>query len=141
MTKKRYEIAETPKGMGKVYRGDDWLADVRYGLLVEQEFTIVRHFLGTRERPGPKVVMGQITVVEGERPLMKELGPYTLLLEDGRRWAFDISGESWQAGTFRVSDAGGEGLIGGSGAGSEAGVVADGVGGYAVSVGEGELGW
>ena len=112
-SRKRYEIAETPKGTGKVYREDDWLADVRYRLLVEQEFTIVRHFLGTREEPGPKVVLGQITVVGGERPLMKELGPYTLLLEDGRRWAFDISGESPRAETFRVVDAGGEGLIGG----------------------------
>ena len=67
MIEKKYEIAETPQGIGKVYRGDDWLADVRYRLLVEQEFTFVRYFLGTRERPGPKVVVGQITVVESER--------------------------------------------------------------------------
>jgi len=112
-SRKRYEIAETPQGMGKVYRGDDWLADVRYRLLVEQEFTITRNVFGTQETPGPKVVIGLIIVGEGEQQLMNELGPYTLLLEDGRRWAFDVSGESPRTGTFRVVDASGEGLIGG----------------------------
>ena len=113
MNKKRYEIAETPQGTGKVYRGDDWLADAGYRLVVEQEFTITRSVIGTLETPGSKVVIGLIIVGEGEQQLMKELGPYTLLLEDGRRWAFDISGESPRTGTFRVVGAGGEGLIGG----------------------------
>jgi hypothetical protein len=113
MTEKRYEVAETPQGTGKVYRGDDWLADARYRLVVEQEFIITRSVIGTLETPGSKVVIGLIIVGEGEQQRVKELGPYTLLLEDGRRWAFDISGESPRTGTFRVADAGGEGLIGG----------------------------
>ena len=116
MTRKRYEVTETPRGVGKVYKGDDWLADVRYRLLVEQEFTITRNTLATRERPGPKVVIGLITVIKDEWQPVKEQGPYTLLLADGRRWAFDISTESTQARTLRVRDAGEEGLIDGSGA-------------------------
>lgn len=89
MSTKKYKILQTPIGMGKVYKDDKFIANVRYKLQIRQEFIVIKSSSGEGEIPGLKEVTGQISVIEGER-FLKLRSVLTLHLDDGRKWKFLI---------------------------------------------------
>ena len=63
---------------GKVYKGDERIAEVVYAL------EIIQKMVGGTEQ---QEVTGQVRVVEGKRDLINE-GTLTLQLGGGRKWEF-----------------------------------------------------
>lgn len=99
MTTSKRRIVER-KGQGKIYKEDNWLADVYYNLVVEQESVTV----GTQVLQGSIDAGGKITVIKGERDLIiNNEGPFTLHSADGRKWKLHVSqGDPVSAG-YQVS--------------------------------------
>jgi hypothetical protein len=111
-TRKRQQTVEKLEGIGKVYIGEEWLADVVYSLSVQQEFLSIRTQSGTSTtRPGLKNIRGEISVIKGQEDFaMNNQGPFTLRLQDGRKWEFLASLDDLTPATYQVVDAG-EGLL------------------------------
>jgi hypothetical protein len=97
---------ETPEGLGNIYRNDQKIADVRYALQVNQEYSIARTLgrSSPSEVPGVKNITGKIEVLKGERNLMGET--LTLHLEDGHELKFVASQGNIMAGTYTVRGSG-----------------------------------
>jgi hypothetical protein len=79
---------------GKVYKGDERIAEVVYALQVVQET------IGGVEQQN---ITGQVRVVEGKRDLINE-GTLILQLGGGRRWEFFASIDMG-SGVYNVMDA------------------------------------
>jgi hypothetical protein len=81
----RYRLIESPKGNGKVFQGDQFLADTGYSLAVRREYVPAGDELleGHLETDG--VLTGRSTWEDVEGP---EDDPFTLYLADGRRLNF-----------------------------------------------------
>ena len=79
---------------GKVYKGDERIAEVVYALQVVQET------IGGVEQQS---ITGQVRVVEGKRDLA-HAGTLVLQLGGGRKWEFVVSGDMG-SGVYSVMDA------------------------------------
>jgi len=79
---------------GKVYKGDERIAEVVYALQVVQET------IGGVEQQS---ITGQVRVVEGKRNLINE-GTLILQLGGGRKWEFFASIDMG-SGVYNVMDA------------------------------------
>jgi hypothetical protein len=79
---------------GKVYKGDERIAEVVYALQVVQET------IGGVEQQS---ITGQVRVVEGKRDLINE-GTLILQLGGGRKWEFFASIDMG-SGVYNVMDA------------------------------------
>ena len=79
---------------GKVYKGDERIAEVVYALQVVQET------IGSLEQQN---ITGQVRVVEGKRNLIHE-GTLILQLRGGRKWEFFASIDMG-SGVYNVMDA------------------------------------
>ncbi len=84
---------------GKVYKGNDLIAQVIYALEIVQDIIA--------GLPQFKIT-GQVRLLDGERDLVAD-GILTLCLEDGRQWQFRAL-DRLGAKVFRVIGASGEGL-------------------------------
>ena len=105
--KKRVPI-ERIRGRGKVYRSDQYIAEVDCEIKVVQEMHIARTFGKQESVPGLKEITGVVRVVSGETDLV-DGSLLTLRLSDGRVWTFYARSEP-VAGTFDCVNASGEGL-------------------------------
>ena len=106
MAARRMHLLETPTGTGKVYKKEDWLAEARYSLTVEQEILVIESESGTEEVPGLISTHGRIEILSGERDLLvTNHGPYVLQLGNGRTWDFQVAPWDPKSGTYQVVDA------------------------------------
>ena len=110
MTKKRKKPVENPSGIGKVFRDDGYLSDVRYRLRVVQEILIAASFAGEEEIEGLREITGDIDVIKGEGNLISD-EQLTLQLEDGRTWKFITKSGDPLSARYQVMNASGEGLV------------------------------
>lgn len=110
-TRRKRETIEQPSGLGKVFKGTEYLADVAYALRVEQEFLVWPSRSGSQVAPGLKNITGEITVVRGERDLINNEGPFTLHLDDGRKWEFHVRLGDPVSATYGAINAGAGGLF------------------------------
>jgi len=85
---------------GKVYKGDERIAEVVYALQVVQ---------GTTGDVEQQDITGQVRVVEGKRNLVDE-GTLTLQLSGGRKWEFFAS-IAMGSGVYNVIGASRAGLV------------------------------
>lgn len=88
-------------GKGKVYREDQPIADVWYSLQVKAETDILKTFSGINKVEGLIERTGRIIVIKGERNLLNSV-TYTLQLDDGYRWNFQIKGSKPQLGMYDI---------------------------------------
>jgi len=79
---------------GKVYKGDERIAEVVYALQVVQE---------TIDGVEQQNITGQVRVIEGKRDLINE-GTLILQLGGGRKWEFFASIDMG-SGVYNVMDA------------------------------------
>ena len=106
MVERKMHLLEKPSGTGKVYKEEDWLADVRYSLTVKQEILVIESESGTEELPGLISTQGRIEILSGERDLVvTNHGPYVLQLGNGRTWDFQAAPWDPKSGTYEVVDA------------------------------------
>jgi hypothetical protein len=99
MISKRKQPVRRLKGQGEVYLGENRLAAVDYDLRIERELVFVRSYTNIRNLP----IQGEITVVEGERDLyFNSRGPFTLHLEDDRKWEFHVEHGTPTSPTYQV---------------------------------------
>ena len=85
---------------GKVYKGDERIAEVVYALQVVQE---------TIDGVEQQNITGQVRVVEGKRNLVNE-GTLILQLGGGRKWEFFASIDKG-SGVYNVMGTSGAGLV------------------------------
>ena len=111
MSRKRYRILESPSGMGKVYSGDEPIAEVGYSLRVTQGVIISKAKSGTSELPVQRDISGQIQVIN-EKVIkgFMDGSILTLHLADGRKWKFIIKATGLKSGEYQVVNASKEGL-------------------------------
>jgi hypothetical protein len=79
MCTRRHEILETATGVGTVQKDGTKIANVRYRLLVRQEYH--------DEVPTLQNISAEISVISGERDWGED-SILTLHLADGRQWKF-----------------------------------------------------
>lgn len=102
---------EQPHGVGRVLKGENWIADATYRLAVTQ--TVKTHTaLGGRmgESREPKEMTGEIRITNGDAHLLRhqetgiDFSDAGLMLElaDGRKWRFMIASASILAGVYRI---------------------------------------
>ena len=102
---------EQPYGVGRVLKGENWIADIAYSLAVTQTVKIHTALSGSAgESREPKEMVGKIRVTNGDAHLLRhqETGisfsdaGLVLELEDGRRWRFMIASANVLAGVYRI---------------------------------------
>ena len=102
---------EQPHGIGRVLKGENWVADVTYSLTVTQAVKVHTGLGGnTGETREPKEMSGNIRVTNGDAHLLRHQETGTsfsdagLMLElaDGRRWRFMIASANVLAGVYRI---------------------------------------
>lgn len=104
MVDNRRFIAERPSGIGKIFKYDEEISNVRYTLEIGMTMTTSRNRAG-RTTPGLRNVTGKIDVVDGQA----NLGSDKLILElaDGRRWEFFATEcDAPDTGSYTVKQAG-----------------------------------
>jgi hypothetical protein len=79
----------TEKGLGKVYRGKDSLADVRYEIQIENKFQRVNTLNGSGVVPDFSVARMRIDGAEEIDAQWNDR--LTLHMADGRKWNFFLS--------------------------------------------------
>ena len=85
---------------GKVYKGDERIAEVVYAL------EVIQKTVGGTEQ---QEITGQVRVVEGTRNLINE-GVLTLQLGGGRKWEF-LASLDMGSGVYNVTGTSGAGLV------------------------------
>jgi hypothetical protein len=113
VSRKRYLIVESPSGRGKIYNGDELIAEVRYSLRVKQGVIISKAKSGTSELPVQRNISGQIWVRDEDEKVIKGFmdgSILTLHLADGRKWKFIIKASGPRSGEYQVVNASKEGL-------------------------------
>lgn len=102
---------EQPHGIGRVLKGENWVADVTYSLTVTQAVKVDTALSGnTGETRESKEMSGNIRVTNGDAHLLRhqESGTdfsnadLTLELADGRKWRFMIASANVLAGVYRI---------------------------------------
>jgi hypothetical protein len=97
--KRDRKVIEAPEGTGQVLREGKEVAKVSYALLVEMLETGAKSFGIPKEtRLKHKAVSGKISVLSGNIMLTADAaglsGPFTLVMEDGRKVDFFIDGRA-----------------------------------------------
>ena len=85
---------------GKVYKGDEHIAEVVYALQVVQE---------TVDGVERQDITGQVRVVDGKRNLINE-GALVLHLNGGRKWEF-LASIDMGSGVYSIVGTNGAGLV------------------------------
>ena len=88
---------ERVNGSGMVLAGDKEIARALYILRVNQ--TMIRS--GQDDLPGEISISGHLLILDGEKGL-PNIGPLTLVLEDGRKWEFVITSSNRSSGDYQV---------------------------------------
>ncbi len=92
-----YKVIETPQGVGHVLQEGRKVARVSYSLFVEMQVVGTKSFgLPIEKHLQRKSVRGKISILDGHIPLpvnpSSVSGPFTLVLQDGRKVDFYVSG-------------------------------------------------
>ncbi len=102
---------EQPYGVGRVLKGENWIADIAYSLAVTQTVKIHTVLSGRAgESREPKEMVGEIRVTNGDAHLLRhqetgiDFSDAGLMLElaDGRKWRFMIASANVLAGVYRI---------------------------------------
>ena len=94
---------QTVAGRGRVYRGQERIADVLYTLDVFQDYIVSGASRGSDELPpSVKDILGSLTVVSGQQALRFHEPTLTLELEDGRLLNFIVTRRQLPGGACRV---------------------------------------
>jgi len=84
MQKKERKVVESPRGVGKLKKGDDYIADVSYKLLISKDVIIADSFGNhPQEIDGMGQITGTFKIINGGGNIKGD-ETYTLQLPDGR---------------------------------------------------------